>query len=265
MRAEGAAIIKTNIASSFEEKIMDYTDIFYPESKFGGFTDVDGTIAFYTRVNALIEQHFVVLDVGCGRGAYGEDAVTIRRNLRILKGKVKTVIGLDVDKEAEGNPFLNRFCLLEGDSWPLGDNSVDLIVCDSVVEHVDNPGKFFSEICRILKHNGHLCIRTPNRWGYVAIISQLIPNRYHARALAKAQRDRMKDDVFPTYYKCNSLLKLKAILNKNNIEHTVYGYEAEPSYLSFCRFAYWLGVLHQKYAPSFLKQAIFVFGTLKKE
>lgn len=51
---------------------MDNKERFYPEARFGGFTDIDGTIAFFNRVNSLIETSSVVLDVGCGRGAYAE-------------------------------------------------------------------------------------------------------------------------------------------------------------------------------------------------
>src|SRR5438093_943558 len=47
---------------------MDYKSLYYPESRFGGFTGVDGTLAFYIRVNSLIDSSSVVLDVGCGRG-----------------------------------------------------------------------------------------------------------------------------------------------------------------------------------------------------
>jgi len=242
---------------------MDYKQIFYPESTFGGFTDIDGTIAFYTRVNALIEPSFVVLDVGCGRGSHDEDPITIRKGLRILKNKARTVIGVDVDKYAAQNPFLDKFYLLDDDPWPLNDDSVDLIICDNVLEHVENPDKFFSEIYRISKDGCYLCIRTPNSWSYIAIISWLIPNIYHARILAIVQ-NRKEEDVFPTYYRCNSISKIRAILNKYQVEHIVYGYEAEPSYLSFSRFAYWLGVLHQRFAPSFLKPAIFTFGRVNK-
>jgi hypothetical protein len=52
---------------------------------------------------------------------------------------------------------------------------------------------------------------------------------------------------------------------KNGFECVVYGYEAEPSYLSFSKIAYSLGVLHQKFAPQFMKPCIFAFGRLKKE
>jgi len=46
----------------------------------------------------------VVLDVGCGRGAYGESLVPFRRNFRILKGNVSKVIGIDLDKSAQDTP-----------------------------------------------------------------------------------------------------------------------------------------------------------------
>ena len=41
---------------------MSLLEAFYPESKFGGFTDLDGTIRFYLRVNALLEPGFTVVD-----------------------------------------------------------------------------------------------------------------------------------------------------------------------------------------------------------
>src|SRR5690349_7094694 len=74
-----------------------YDHSFYPERAFGGFSDVDGTVTFYTRVNSLIDPAFRIVDFGCGRGAHSEDAVALRRDLRSFKGRVETVIGLDVD------------------------------------------------------------------------------------------------------------------------------------------------------------------------
>lgn len=59
----------------------------YPETEFGGFADIDGTLAFYRRVNALLTPDSVVLDVGCGRGEYRDDPIPIRRDARILRGK----------------------------------------------------------------------------------------------------------------------------------------------------------------------------------
>ncbi len=244
---------------------MNSKESFYPEVRFGGFTDIDGTVAFYNRVNSLIDPSFVILDVGCGRGASSGDSVRLRKNLRILKGKVSKVIGIDVDQCAQDNPFLDEFNLIRGDVWPISSSSIDLIICDNVLEHIGNPDQFFAEITRVLKNGGFLCIRTPNRWSYFALAATLIPDRYHSKVLSIVQDGRKEEDVFPTVYRCNSLRKLKRIMKKTGFECVVYGYEAEPSYLSFSKSAYFLGVLHQRFAPGFLKPAIFAFGRIEKD
>jgi len=233
---------------------------FYPESRFGGFTQIDGTVAFYARVQALARPDAVVIDFGCGRGAYGSDPIPFRRDLRILKGKVGRVIGLDASPAGAENPFLDEFHNLEGARWPLADASADLVVCDNVLEHLPEPQAFFAEARRVLRPGGVLCVRTPNRWNYIALLSRLIPNRRHAQVLAKAKPGLAEEDVFPTLYRCNSLPTLRRALAGHGFDAVVYGYEAEPSYLSFSKFAYTLGVLHQKLAPGFLKPAIFAFA-----
>jgi SAM-dependent methyltransferase len=244
---------------------MSNKEKFYPEALFGGFTDIDGTVAFFNRVNSLLDPSFVVLDVGCGRGAYSEDPIAFRRNLRILKGKVSRVMGIDVDPGAKDNPFVDEFRLIEGDNWPIDNNSIDLIICDNVLEHIPNPDKLFQQISRVLRNGGYLCLRTPNRWSYIAIAATLVPNKYHSKVTSVVQYGRKGEDVFPTVYKCNSIQKIKKIMTKNGFESVVYSYEAEPSYLSFSTIAYFLGVIHQKLAPGFIKPAIFAFGKMNKE
>jgi SAM-dependent methyltransferase len=239
---------------------MGYKNAFYPESRFGGFSDIDGTLVFYARVNALLNPDIVVVDYGCGRGAYGEDPIPIRRKLRILRGKVRKVIGLDIDPAASANAYIDEFHLLEGDSWPLEDDSADLCLCDNVLEHLPRPEVFFSEAKRVLKEDGVLCIRTPNAWNYVGIISRLIPNRMHYAVLIRVKDNCQEQDVLPTFYRCNSLGAIRRMLQKFQFEGVVYGYEAEPSYLTFSRLAYGLGVIHQKWAPGCLRAAIFSFS-----
>ncbi|MBI4433269.1 class I SAM-dependent methyltransferase [Candidatus Uhrbacteria bacterium] len=233
----------------------------YPESRFGGFTDLDGTLTFFTRVNALLTSTSVVLDVGCGRGEYLEDAVPIRRATRTLRGKCARVIGVDVDPIGKTNQALDEFRLLTlGERWPIDDSSTDLLLCDHILEHVAQPEQFFSECRRVIKPGGYICIRTPNRLNYIALIAQIIPNKYHARVLAKAQEDRHEEDVFPTLYRCNTRGTLRRLLTTHGFTNVVYGYEAEPTYLSFSRICYALGVLHQRLAPNACKAALFAFG-----
>lgn len=240
---------------------MSYEGDFYPESRFGGYTHIDGTVAFYSRVHALLSPSSVVLDVGCGRGRYLEDPVPFRRDLRILKGKAGRVIGMDVDPAARENPCIDEFIPILGETWSLADGSIDLIVCDNVLEHLAEPATLFREARRVLRPGGVLCLRTPNAWNYIALLARLIPNRFHARVTARVQAARQAQDVFPTLYRCNTLKRIARQLKAHGFtEYVLYGYEAEPSYLSFNRFAYWLGVLHQKVAPGIFKATLVGFA-----
>ena len=237
-----------------------YIKRYYPESRFGGFTRIDGTIAFFTRVNALLQQDDVVVDVGCGRGEYIEDANAYRKNLRILKGKAQRVIGLDVDEAGCENPCIEEFRQITGERWPLDDQAADMIVCDNVVEHLPEPDAFFEECWRVLKPGGVVCIRMPNVRSYFGLLSRLVPSRKHSAVLDRVQDSRKAEDVFPTLYRCNTPGRLRRTLKRHGFDACVCGHEAEPAYLSFNRIAYWLGTLHAKLAPQSIQLILFGFA-----
>lgn len=239
---------------------MGLLEAYYQEARYGGYSDVDGTVCFYQRVNALLAPSSVVLDVGCGRGAYVDDPVPVRRALRILKGRCATVIGLDPDAAAGVNPCVDEFRLLDGAVWPVDDASADLCLCDSVLEHVADPDGFFFQARRVLRLGGYLCLRTTNVLSYVGLAARIIPNRFHATITKRVQAARQEQDVFPVLYRCNTVWRVRRMLHHHGFEHCVYGYEAEPSYLSFSPFCFLLGVLHQRLAPRAFKVAIFGFA-----
>ena len=239
---------------------QDLIHHYYPESKFGGFSDLDGTVIFYSRLNALLGDEDTVLDVGCGRGEYEEDIVSYRRTLRTLKGKCKKVIGIDVDKAAVSNRCVDEVRLIQTDRWPVDDESVDVCLADFVVEHLADPEAFFGEVRRVLTPGGVFCGRTTNAWGYVGIGSRLIPNRYHSRCVDVMQEERAEEDVFPTVYRCNSVWKLRRLLNRDGLRGHAYGFESEPRYLEFSSLAYFCGTLYQKVVPQPFKSCIFFFA-----
>jgi len=245
--------------------VMDAAALFYPESRFGGFTGIDGTVAFYVRVNALLTRASEVLDVGCGRGAFLEDPVPVRRELRRLQGKCRRLVGIDVDAAARAHPALDEFRLIEGRRWPVEDAAVDLCVADGVLEHVEDPALFFAECRRVLKPGGYLCLRTSNALSYVGLLSWLVPNRCHAAVLRRVQPGRKVEDIFPTFYRCNTRAGIRRRLQTNGFEHCVYGYEAEPSYLSSSLLLYALGVLHQRLGPGAAKPTLFAFARKREQ
>jgi len=239
------------------KKPFDYC---YPEAEFGGFSDVDGTIAFYMRLSALINLKMSVVDFGCGRGAHVEDTVVFRKNLQSLRGRVRSVIGVDVDEAGGLNPTIDEFRRLNPDGgWPVESASVDLVFSDGVMEHLTDPEQYFSEAARILRKGGYLCLRTSNAWGYVALAARILPKSFHGRVLKVAQPTRREEDSFPTLYRCNSICKLRRQMSGHGFDGVAYGYDAEPSYLSFSAVAYRIGVWSHKVLPGCLRSSIFVF------
>src|SRR6516162_9531486 len=105
---------------------------FFPEIGAGGFSRIDSTIQFYERINALADADFVLLDFGAGRGAaQWDDVVRYRRELRDFRGKVREVIGADIDPIVTTNPALDRAVILQpGGAIPLPDKYVNLIISD---------------------------------------------------------------------------------------------------------------------------------------
>lgn len=80
-----------------------------------------------------------VLDLGCGYGGYS----------KALKKNSADVIGLDF------NPYHSKdeLSMIKGDALftPFPDNSFDIIICTSLIEHVADPQSLLMEIHRILK------------------------------------------------------------------------------------------------------------------
>lgn len=237
-------------------------DRVYPEREFGGFTRFDGTVAFYSRLQAVLPEEATVLDVGCGRGRSAEDASAYRRQLQNLQGPKRQVIGIDVDFAAASNPNLDQFRLIESvDVWPVEDASVDLLVSDYVLEHVDDPQTFFREVDRVLRPGGTVCLRTPNRWSYIAAVAQLVPNRLHARVTAKAQDGRAEQDVFPTRYRCNTRGSIRRQLNRLGYSAWVESIEAEPCYLHFSPLAYRIGSVVHRWLPRTFRSTLIAFAS----
>jgi SAM-dependent methyltransferase len=234
----------------------------YPESRFGGFSDVDGTILFYARVHALLRSDMTVLDVGCGRGAgLLDDPIPFRRELRKIRGKCRIIIGIDVDSSAAQNPGIDEFRPIStGLAWPISDASIDLIVSDFVLEHIDDPTSYFAEVARVLRPGGAFCARTSNRIGYVGLLARLIPKRSHVRILRAVQKDRDPIDIFPANYRVNTVWKVRKALDQAKLDGIGYGYEGEPSYLQFSAPLYKLGKYLHAIMPPFMRTCLFVFA-----
>ncbi len=95
----------------------------------------------------------VVMDVGCGAGAW----------LDFLRGTAKEVIGIEPSKvfqELLERKGINVFAYTSDAKQTFG-NKVNIITSFDVIEHVENPVSFLSDIYELLAPRGEAIISTP--------------------------------------------------------------------------------------------------------
>jgi SAM-dependent methyltransferase len=106
-----------------------------------------------------------VCDIGCGNGVFTGD----------LKRRIDcNLIGVDSNKYAlEQASKLDFDKLIQVDDFtkdklPIDNESVDLVICKDVLEHLIDPEFLTHEIFRILKPGGYFLVHVPNHfpiWG----------------------------------------------------------------------------------------------------
>ena len=233
---------------------------FYPEIHAGGFSHVDSTVEFYTRINALLNPEMVVLDFGAGRGLAAEDPVPSRRGLRTLRGKVHKVIGVDVDPIVRTNPNLDESAVIEPDArLPFADATFDLIVSDWTLEHIEDAPAISGELTRVLRPGGWICARTPNRWGYVALGGRLVPERLQAAVLRRLQPGRKECDVFPKVYKINTKRNVLKYFSNMKFDLYMYSVNSEPAYMGNSALLWWLTISAFHVTPGRFRAILHIF------
>ena len=234
--------------------------IFDPyEKRIGGFSENDGTIDFYLRIKSIINSNSVVLDFGAGKGTWINDSCKLRRETRLIKGNVSKIYGADIDKDIFKNITVDESLLIENNKVPIEDNFFDLIICDFVIEHVEDVKKFASEINRLLKPGGWVCGRTPHAYSYPAIFARIVPNKFHQRVL-KSIKPNINDTAFPTKYRLNTLRDIKKAFPAYSSKSFIF--RGDPAYYFGNYFIYKLQEFISRVFFRWFSGCIFVY--LKK-
>lgn len=212
--------------------ILHMENRMYPEFGAGYFAHCDCTVVFFTRLDSLMQPETVLLNLGAGRGrAVLMEVSPYRKKLQTLRGRVKHVIGVDIDPAVLTNPDVDEAHVINPFGiWPIPDGSVDIILCDHVLEHVEAPPEFVHEIKRVLKPGGWFCARTPIKWGYIGIGARLIPNALHVALLKRLQPSRKPEDVFPVTYRMNTKSALERYFDRKDWKNCTYGFNGVPGY-----------------------------------
>lgn len=232
----------------------------FPELRVVRFLHRQDRFLFFSMVNELVRQTDVVLDLGAGRNRFPEFGPHLNA-IATFKGRCARVIGVDVDPEVMTNDAMDETHVVPpGGKLPLESGSIDLIYSYAVLEHVDDPAPFVSEIDRVLKPGGWFCAWTPNKWGYVGIGARLVPNALHAKVLSRAQpAGRGDNDVFPTVYRMNTLGDIGRCFADTSFENYSFGYNAQPSYNFGSTLVARMWLAYMALMPRTFAQSLFVF------
>jgi SAM-dependent methyltransferase len=196
----------------------------------------DPVARFVNRLEAIVKPGDRVLDIGAGAGEL---------NAYALKGRVRQIVGVDLDPRVATNPLLDAGLTADIYALPFRDNSFDVVFSIYVLEHVDRPSALAAEIGRILRPGGLCFVLTPNLLHYVTVTSRVTPTAFHR--WVNAWRGRAAEDTFPTCYRLNSRRALRRHFSAAGLDTvSIDVIEVQPNYLSFSAFTYALGVAYER-------------------
>jgi SAM-dependent methyltransferase len=133
------------------------------------FTEAD--VAYKAAIIELTERNpdAIVVDCGCGDG----------NNTLLLTKRIcaRELWGIEADKDvarqAETKGIRVWLANLNG-HFPLASNTVDVVVANQVIEHLQDTDLFMAEIWRILKPGGYAIICTENLASWHNLFSLLL-------------------------------------------------------------------------------------------
>ena len=105
------------------------------------------------RLDGHVRPGSILVDLGCGHSG------------SLLKGYAATIergFGFDVGVGESPAPNVELHAQRADEPLPLNDQSVDVVSCLAVIEHVEHPDVLAAEAHRVLKPGGVLVVTTPS-------------------------------------------------------------------------------------------------------
>ena len=192
------------------------------------------------RYREAIARHasgaIAVLDAGCG---------ATMPFLREIAPRVPLAVGVDLERLRRDTAGPDG-CRADVGRLPFRDQTFDLIISMSVIEHLEDPPEVFRELGRVLRPGGKLVVQTPNRFDYVSLIAHATPFSFHRWIIPRVM-SREEEDVFPTRYRANTHGGLARAMRAGGLEpRIIERFNQYPAYLMFSPLAFRLGMLYER-------------------
>lgn len=209
----------------------------------------------------ILQLGGIAIDVGCSRGFFASGIAPF----------FTKVFGVDIDKNAldiakseNTHPNL-QFMEADSINLPFPNESIDLVICNHVYEHVPNAQHLFAEIKRILKPTGACYLGAASRLTiiephyhlpFLSWLPKIVANKY-VKAMGKCDyyyenlqtywgiRNLISDFSVSDYtlevlmnpdrYHARDLISQKSIINKVPLAIWKLLYQFLPSYIFILR------------------------------
>ncbi len=189
---------------------------------------------FENIILTYLQPDHRVLDAGCGITTYAR-----------IKGKCQTIVGVDADTTVNRNNVVDVIIHADLNHLPFPDNTFDIVMSWTVLEHINDPQACFNELARVCKPGGLMIHTTPNMLHYANFIIRSTPYRFHKWFIHSVMGEN--DFPYPTKYKINTPRRMREVMLKSGfVPLEIRLVDTGPVYLGWLAPAYALGLLYHR-------------------
>jgi len=158
-------------------------------------------------VNKYADINQRILDLGCGNGRSTYLISTLNKNI--------VAVGCDISYRflsslGQGKGDAAKYCTADASKLPFADQSMDIVSCFQLIEHISEPDKVISEMIRVVKKGGLIIILSPNLFSPFPVI-RMLWEKYFRR---KGHNSRGDIFIRPVAFFRNISISLKKIISK---------------------------------------------------
>jgi SAM-dependent methyltransferase len=156
------------------------------------------------------------LDVGGGHAIFPDNP----RLARELVSRCAKVVAVDPSDNVRRNPFVherNQVALEEFDCGV----QFQLATMRMVVEHVKDPESFVGALSRLVSPGGTVIVFTINRRAPIALVSRLVPFRFH-HPIKQLFWGGEEEDTFPVSYRMNTRKILASLFYRSGFDEIMF-------------------------------------------